>query len=302
MRSTKPHRVFGRLLLGIVVLTAGAASCSRGERVLGDSLSADGDDDTPTFVAPPDAEAPEAAVELTAYCPSNKCPAGRTTCPSSPFLCDVDLLTDRNNCGACGAVCPSETSREYYECVEGRCMLQCKSQPVSLDCDGVPDNGCETTPTNNEHCGACGNKCADQAKPCVQRSPIVGDVGCGCKGDDLLCTTPTLRCVKARSDDSNCGACGRVCDPNGDGGVQYANTYYGCFDGQCGALKCRPNFGNCDGDKLNGCEADFLSAEHCGGCGNACGAGQECRLDLSGTPQCMCPAGKTFCATQCVGN
>src|SRR5262249_40181126 len=56
-----------------------------------------------------DASTVEAEAGLINYCPSNKCPAGHTTCVDSTFACDVDLLTDTQNCGACGASCPTST-------------------------------------------------------------------------------------------------------------------------------------------------------------------------------------------------
>ena len=57
-------------------------------------------DVAPPAFASPDAEASDAARGLTQYCPSDECPPGHTTCPLSSFRCDVDLWTDRNNCGA----------------------------------------------------------------------------------------------------------------------------------------------------------------------------------------------------------
>lgn len=245
----------------------------------------------PSFTAA-DAEAtplPEAG--LTSYCPSSKCPAGYTNCPRSHFPCDVNLLTDRQNCGACGVVCPSDTARERYECIEGRCVLQCGAYPATLDCDGLPDNGCEIDPNTNDHCGDCGTKCLDPNKPCLPRSG--GGYECGCRDDQVLCFG---LCLDLRRMDAHCGACGNACDPTGDGGVLYPNTYYGCVDSQCGKLKCKVEFGNCDGDLINGCESELSTEENCGSCGNACAPGEECRLDLNARYRCMCPPSKTYCS------
>jgi hypothetical protein len=187
-----------------------------------------------------------------------------------------------------------------YECVEGQCVLACQGLPPALDCDGLPDNGCEIKGVNNDHCGACGVKCTDPNKPCIARSPLGdSDMGCGCKGDQLFCPTNYPPCVDGKNDDNNCGACGNTCDPNGDGGAPHSTMYYGCYAGECGHLKCMPNVANCDGDEGNGCETDIFTKENCGGCGLACAAGQECRLDSFGTPSCMCPAGETFCPQFC---
>ncbi|WP_146651450.1 hypothetical protein [Labilithrix luteola] len=254
-----------------------------------------------TFTDPPrDEDAAGGEQPLTNYCPSNKCPVGRTTCPTSRFRCDVDLMTDRNNCGACGARCPSATNSETFECVEGRCVMQCETQRPMFDCDGIPDNGCEIMANTNDHCGACGVKCLDPAKQCVTRDFTGADVGCGCRGADLDCRG---WCVDGRNDDYNCGACDNACDPTGDGAVLYANTRYGCSDSECGHLKCVNYWGNCDGDTPNGCETSLLTTSNCGQCGNSCAPGQECRINSQNMqPQCMCPEGKSFCPAWCDGD
>lgn len=298
-RSTTLHRLLTRT--AITTLATGLSvvvfACSDRDVNLGFGVAGDAGG---VFVAPVEDAGPEAEVGFTLYCPSSECPADRTTCPDSRFRCDVDLMTDRDNCGGCGLACPRETASEMFECVEGRCVMACTGVPTALDCDGVPDNGCEIKDLNDDHCGACGNKCSDPDKPCVYRA-LVGDIGCGCKPGQALCKTPFTRCVNATDDDENCGACGNACDPNGDGdaGVPHDTFYFGCYSGQCGHLKCMPTLANCDGDKSNGCETSVLTAENCGGCGVACAPGQDCRLDDYGSPQCMCPAGETFCPTWC---
>lgn len=57
-------------------------------------------------------------------------------------------------------------------------------------------------------------------------------------------------------------------------------------DLSCVVVACTPGTGNCDGDVLNGCEADLnVSAQHCGACGVTCGSGQSC---YSGVCQATC--------------
>ena len=97
-------------------------------------------------------------VELTPYCPSNKCPEGRATCPNSRFRCEVDLRTDRANCGACGAACPYDTSPRSMNASKGSAN---SVQETYGDCDGVADNGCETRLGCNDNCNGCGKKCED---------------------------------------------------------------------------------------------------------------------------------------------
>ena len=248
----------------------------------------------PSFVTPDasDDAAPSQA-ELTLYCPSNKCPEGYTTCDDSRFPCDVNLRTDRNNCGGCGLACPtSPYGRELYECVEGRCEMTCSKTSLSMDCDGLPDNGCETSPSE-DNCGACGVKCTDPDKPCVRRGEA--ELGCGCTGGRDVCLSPYPHCIDSSNDDQNCGGCEVACDRNGDGGPRPPNTYYGCREKSCGALKCLPLTSDCDGNLENGCETSLYTRENCGACGHTCDPGQECRMDWTGVPQCLCPAGQTFC-------
>lgn len=245
---------------------------------------------TGTFVTP-DAEAPEAASGLTQYCPSDECPTGHTTCPLSTFRCEVNLLTDRNNCGACGVVCPASEKGALFECVEGRCAMQCRSG--FGDCDGVPDNGCEVTFATNDNCQFCGDKCAPD-KPCSAQA--VGHA-CGCpEGEDLCFNGLYTECTPLNDNDRHCGACGVVCDA----GIVQNNTYQGCADGACGKAKCIQDWGDCDGDVRNGCETILDTNENCAKCGNACPADQECRYVQRNfmTPvlECTCPAGQEFCA------
>ena len=298
-RRTRLHR---KTLAHAVVMCGAAAmlallavSCTATDRVpiilgndFGDASS------PPAFTDPPDSGS-DARVDLVTYCPSNKCPAGHTTCPGSFFPCDVDLRTDRLNCGACGAACPDDTNSETFDCVEGKCVMTCSAGPViRLDCDGAPDNGCETTPRTNDNCGACGVKCLDPDKPCISVDNF--NFACGCPFGMTYCAEPQPHCVNPNTDDNNCGGCGTVCDRTGDGGTPPPNMTFGCAGGMCGKLKCKDGFADCDGNPLNGCES-LQTNDNCGACGNACAPGQKCARGLIGAAFCACPDGQTFCGT-----
>ncbi len=246
----------------------------------------------------PDAGVVEAGIELPLYCPTDKCPEGYTTCPSSRFPCDVNLQTDRNNCGACGSACPAGSLAETFECIDGRCVLTC-DPAVGNDCDGHVDNGCETRASDRNNCGACGKVCADPAKPCVNLNGANYD--CGCGANMLACALdPEFPyCVDPYDDDYNCGACDNACDRSDDGGTPPPNSYYGCVGGQCGHLKCLRHTGDCDSDRP-GCETSLTTRENCGACGNVCPDGEDCRMNLVGQYECMCPAGLTYCNARCV--
>ncbi len=293
----KPARLGSTLML-LVFLAVGCLFGGCGQDV---TLGEKYDGGTPPIFTDPDAsnELPDVNA-LLEYCPSNQCPAGLTTCPTSRFPCDVDLRTDRRNCGACGFACPAAApTGEVYECVEGRCVLSCNANSHRLDCDGLPDNGCETSAVNNDHCGVCGNKCEDPEKPCVQRTPF-GNIGCGCFGRDLFCEQYLpMACRDGQNDDNNCGECYNACDPSNGGAPSYPNSYYGCIEGSCGKLKCIPEWGNCDKVLENGCETQLNTRDNCGACGNVCPSGQECYRNRFGMFQCMCPKGLTFCPLYC---
>jgi hypothetical protein len=277
--------------LGIVGALLAVVACSERRTDLG------GDPiEPPAFVAPDAGLATDTGIDLTSYCPSDRCPAGHTTCPTSLFSCDVDLSTDPNNCGECGNVCPSKGVLESYSCIEGRCVLNCNAN-VALNCDGVPDNGCETMLPNSDHCGACGLKCPAD-KPCIDRS--IYDYACGCKAGETYCPGPFLPCVDAQTDDLNCGGCNNACPPDGDGSERPPNTYFGCSDGACGTLKCNGGYGDCDSVRDNGCEVALTDDDNCGACGNKCQNGMQCRLNRFLIPECMCPQGQTFCPSFCI--
>jgi len=283
--------VFLSLTLGGVL--ASSACTWRSEQSLGFQKP------EPVPFVGPEASTPAAEAGLTEYCPSDECPTGYTTCPLSNFRCDVNLLTDRDNCGACGVVCPKLERGGTFECVDGACVMTCHLEELADDCDGIVDNGCETSIVTDDNCKTCGNKCP-AGKPCIDRGFY--DIGCGCKPGETYCPNRFPACFDASSDDFNCGACDRVCDP-AEGGAPppYPNTYYGCRESECGKVKCNLYYGDCDDKIANGCETVVNTNENCGACGNACEPGQECRYQvLWGAPPiltCMCPPGQTFCGT-----
>ncbi len=232
---------------------------------------------------------------LVAYCPTNECPPGWATCPGSRFPCDVNLRTDPNNCGGCAAACPPGGENETFSCIEGVCAMRCRAG-FTFDCDGLADNGCEAHALDDDHCGSCDKKCTDPNKGCTYQGFNTSEVDCGCpKGKDRCGSF----CIDTADDDTNCGGCGIFCDPSGGGAPEYSHSYYGCRDGGCGALKCLPSFADCDGVESNGCETSLVSNDNCGGCGLKCPTDQTCRLDSTQTPQCMCPAGKSYCELWC---
>ena len=84
--------------------------------------------------------------------------------------CDVtvdegfDLLADPMNCGTCGRQCVFRNGEGL--CNAGNCQVTA-CNPGFDDCDGNPDNGCETDlAMSASHCGACGNRCVGGRSCC----------------------------------------------------------------------------------------------------------------------------------------
>jgi hypothetical protein len=215
-------------------------------------------------------------------------------------------------CVPCDAVAMHGTPT----CSDGGCAVAA-CNPGWGDCDGNPQNGCETDLTTSDHCGSCSTSCGDGGLACVGSA-------CGtCSPPDTLCSDG---CFDLTSSSTHCGACsagtcappetcvqgscteggscaqgqaecGGVCvDPNSNARACGA-TCTGCpSGGSVGAFLTR-NLGTAacaDGVCLNPCPSGWLlcggtcvasnSESNCGGCGNACGSGQACLQGACVTP------------------
>lgn len=122
----------------------------------GDAGSADRDSGQ---IPVPDAAPPSDA--------GRSCEAGRADCDGDPANgCEVDLQSSSDHCGECSRACHADGSgASAATCVAGTCRLTCQFAPILGDCDGDPDNGCETDLWHDaNNCSVCGmrcNRCAD---------------------------------------------------------------------------------------------------------------------------------------------
>ena len=191
---------------------------------------------------------------------SQTCVAGcsaQHACPGSGGCCSgmcVSILTDVNNCGACGSACPAGGG-----CCGGAC--------VSL-----------STVTN---CGTCGNACPDVingARACTGGKCVVG----GCNGSFRDCdATITNGCeTDVSGDPKNCGACGTACGA-------FTNGAGACVAGKCTVTSCTGTFADCNKNASDGCETDLSKdAANCGACGTSCGTGGQCQSGSCALASC----------------
>ncbi|MCC7542269.1 MAG: hypothetical protein IT379_38985 [Deltaproteobacteria bacterium] len=188
-----------------------------------------GDDDG---IAPPDATNGDTGDGA----PVDPCPIpGQMPCRG---VC-IDTTSDDDNCGFCGARCPSTES-----CVQGICrVVACEEAPLAM-CGSE----CVDTRVHPSHCGGCGQAC------------VLGEV---CDSGTCRCTTGRTRCdgrcVDLASDDEHCGGCGIAC----------------AAPERCRGWACeRP----CGGWGIE-CDGVCVSPDDpasCGGCGIRCFAGVPC--------------------------
>ncbi len=204
------------------------------------------------------------------------CAPGFQDCNGDPADgCEVDLKTNKLNCGACNKVCPSLNGSP--SCAAGACQITCNDG--FADCDDSRDDGCEINlHTNSNDCGVCAKKCAaavgysayckdnvcGQTMCAAGKGDCNGDQGDGCE-------------ISLTNDVNNCGDCGHVCSAN--------NANVACVNSKCVITSCKAaKYADCDSltpqGFQTGCETDTsVSVSHCGGCNKPCTA-------ANGTAKC----------------
>lgn len=213
----------------------------------------------------------------TATCTAGRCGVvcslseRRGDCDGDPANgCEVDLRTDPNNCGACGARCSLANATAL--CVDGACVVGTCNTGFG-DC--VEGSGCETDLRSTlAHCGGCG---MGAMRPECQ--PPTGAYGTCTEGQcGWTCLPMRGDCDSSRSNGCevnlatnamHCGACGRACS--------LAHALASCSASQCRVLACDATYVNCDGQDANGCEAATQTdRNNCGLCGRRCPTGSAC--------------------------
>lgn len=172
----------------------------------------------------------------------------------------VDTASDPDHCGGCDRACPDPMRPgAVAACADGGCGFACAAG--AGDCDGDPDNGCETSVVSDESCGGCGRVCAPAAGvgrcdggacEIVACDPGFGD----CNAD------PADGCEARLTSSAHCGACDAPCAR--PGGVA------SCATGACELIGCAAGFADCNADPADGCERALSAVTSCGGCDALC--------------------------------
>jgi hypothetical protein len=203
-----------------------------------------------------------AAVCINRSCAVAECASPFADCDGNPANgCEANTQTSLAHCGTCGTAC--NLANAQASCVAGSCRIA-SCNPGFSDCDGDPNNGCETrTQDSLTNCGGCGNLCSF-----ANATPICNGDTCGIAG----CQSGFGNCdgqlangceVDTRLSVNHCGSCGNAC--------ALPNATPVCSNSTCAVAGCQGSFRDCDGQAPNGCEVDILTnVTHCGGCGIAC--------------------------------
>ncbi len=159
---------------------------------------------------------PDAPVCVDGVCVP--CPSPQVWC-SSTFGC-VDTRSSSAHCGGCARACS-----DGAPCVDGACV------PCPEGTGRCGRASCESLASDNDNCGACGQRCprygqrvvssACRAGRCEVTACIAGTADCD--GDpDSICETTTL------VDNRHCGACGHACEADAL-----------CVSGRCASVAVR---------------------------------------------------------------
>ena len=194
-------------------------------------------------------------------------------------------------CGLVGAGCTVND-----DCCRGaRCNARnrcaCRAGAGFSACPVAGGERCFRLQTDRDHCGACGNACADGELCCGGACVDPATDGEHCGGCDRFC--PSAPCcegaccppheVCTRDQAGRLGCClfaGRACDPAADRCCRGANTgAAGCVAGAGGPICCRHV-----GHPCGGCSPDAPCAECCSGFCEA----------VFGSGYCGCPNGQRW--------
>ena len=181
------------------------------------------------------------------------------------YQCPQEIAMDFNNDCYVDLADFALFSEEWLLCANPY-DLSCPCTGFYADCDGDPDNGCETnTGIDPANCGSCANVCdfLNAVEACVDGQCVIDD----CEDNFGDCDgNPLNGCeVDLTTDTDNCGLCGNTCDA--------PHSTMACVDGFCEIVSCDQGYDDCNGGPSNGCETNTdADSNNCGNCGVSCSA------------------------------
>jgi hypothetical protein len=186
-----------------------------------------------------------------------ECANGYADCDGrSDNGCEANITSAADSCGGCGASC--QNLHGGRSCSSGLCAPTC-SQGFA-DCDGEPDNGCESDLSRPISCGDCATSCSNEHGTTVCNN---GKCLPSCAGNFADCDGEAKNGCETNlmADPTHCGSCEKACGTTGQI----------CDSGSCAASPCPIGRGECDHDSSVICESDLqTSSDNCGFCGNVC--------------------------------
>jgi Sulfatase-modifying factor enzyme 1/Putative metal-binding motif len=150
-----------------------------------------------------------------------------------------DLVTNTENCGACGNSCVGKLPYAFAKCANSECVIdQCETDYGDLDAGNAGCERCPVVPVRPESCNGKDDDCNGQIDDGTLTPPATGasaGVNSFCKQrSGTLCNNVPIRCDSAEG--------GWVCDyPTG---VETSSGKVVVTEGLCDGVD-----GNCDGQK-----------------------------------------------------
>jgi hypothetical protein len=174
--------------------------------------------------------------------------------------CETNTKLSPTNCNGCGNVCDSSVGTAV--CTDGVCGISTCTFPFEECIPGNPR--CETDlRETDQYCGDCGTNCTMRfpnasgvcnGGACVLEECADGFADCNMVADD--------GCETALETTDHCRTCAEKCEAVH--GNNACNPSTGCVP------SCQSGWGDCDGNKNNGCETPLNTLFNCGGCDVAC--------------------------------
>jgi hypothetical protein len=198
----------------------------------------------------------------TGVCKIASCKGNYSDCDGEASNgCESDTSSDPKNCKACGTVC--QYAHATASCGWTGCQMQGCETGYS-NCNNTDTDGCESdTSGDPQNCGGCNKGC--QTSPHSTPSCAGSQCGVTCESGWTDCDgNPNTGCeANLQQDAQSCGTCGHAC-----ASAMHADA--ACTAGSC-TTQCWTNYGDCDNNAANGCEANLASDENnCGQCGRVC--------------------------------